>query len=59
MYKNMNKGKKSVEKPFPLYQTYTPTVIENYKTKSGSPYKKEASGSSMENQLLSLEHTCW
>ena len=27
MYKNMNKGKKSVVKSSPLYQTYTPTVI--------------------------------
>ena len=27
MYKDMNKGKKSIENFYPLYWTYTPTVI--------------------------------
>ena len=27
MYKNMNKGEKSIENSSELYQTYTPTVI--------------------------------
>ena len=32
-YKNKNKGKNSIENSSPLYQTYTPTVIQKHKPK--------------------------
>ena len=40
MYKNMNKGMKSIENSSPLYQTYTPTVIKN-EPKSEPSYKRQ------------------
>ena len=41
MYKNKNKGEKSIANSSPTYQIYTPTVVKKRKLKSGSPHRKQ------------------
>ena len=39
MYKNKNKNKTPIEHSSPLYQTYTPTVVQ--KQKPGPPHRRQ------------------
>ena len=64
MYKNINKGKRSVANLSPLYQIYTPTVIlKNINLKVdhhiGGKLFIHSSKHHKENLLLNLEHSCW
>ena len=58
----MIKGKKSVDKSSPMYQTYAPTVIKNLNLKvddrTGGKWFIHGPKHHRGDELLSLEHAC-